>query len=276
MRAGRSASAWRGWRERRSWSTARRCAPTPSSSPPARGCRSCWDRSPASRYRSPQQEIIYFATPPGDARFDAGTCRRGSSTRRLLRPAVDRGPRLQGRAGLAGPDGRPRHAGAPPLRRAGRRVARVPAAPVPGPRGSAGGGGSRLPVRADAGHALRHRPPPDARWRVDRRGRLGARLQARPGRRRVRQRARRQRRCRGTSRRRTTDSRSGRAIGAGVGLRTSGEAPGPLAGIRRQRIGEVAVRLVAEEDEAHELDPGRPAQVIGHVATATRAPSSAG
>ena len=185
----------RGWTERRSSSTTRWWMPTRSFSPPARGCRSCWDRSPASISRSLSRRSSSSPRLPGDARFDAGTCRRGSSTTQPstgCRRSRDAG---QGRAGLAGTDRRPRRAGAPPLRRADRRLARLSPATAAGPRGSSGWRRVESASTSHAGHALPHRPPPDDAIGMDRRRRLGARVQARTRGRRVRQRARRQRRC---------------------------------------------------------------------------------
>ena len=101
---------------------------------------------PGLELEVPQQEVIYFATPPGDARFDAGQRPHlGRVRRRLLRPAVDRGSRLQGRAGLAGADRGPRPPGASHLRRASRGVPGLPAPPLPG-----AGATSRSPRVASA------------------------------------------------------------------------------------------------------------------------------
>ena len=132
----------------------------------------------------PQQEIIYFATPPGDDRFDAGQV----PTWVEYDAAFYGLPSIEGRGFKVAPDwpGPLVDPDTQERRISDERVARVPRLPsaaLPGPRRPTGGGGARLPVRADAGHPLHHRPPPHDRRRLDRRRRLGARLQACPSRR---------------------------------------------------------------------------------------------
>ena len=69
------------------------------------------------------------------------------------------------------------------------------AAPLPRARGRAAQGGPLLPLRALRGLQLHRRPPPGARAHLDRRRRLGPRLQARPGARRARRRSAARRRA---------------------------------------------------------------------------------
>ena len=97
-----------------------------------------------------RQELVYFATPPGDGRFDAGELPTWVDYEGAFYglPSIE-GRGAEGRPGLAGPAGRPRPRGAAPLRRAGRGRARLRTAPVPGDRRAAGRRGPHLPVRDD-------------------------------------------------------------------------------------------------------------------------------
>ncbi len=176
------------------------------------------------------------------------TLRRGCDARlvrrrgRLLRDPGRRRPRLQDRH-------RPRRAAIRPV--TGRAPGgcrrppagpRIPGAPVPGPRRAARAREPRLPVRIDAGQPLRHRPASRLGERLDRRRRVGPRLQARPEDRRVRSRAaRRPRRGRpGRARRGALPDRpAGSPARAAPRLehawRTAGTSSERRAGPRRPR-----------------------------------------
>ena len=159
---------------------------TSSSSPAAPGCRRCSPRSPAISSRSPSRTWCSSGRAPATA-----------SRRRT--PVLDRLRRLvlrRSRDRRAGLQDRAR-----PLRRAVRSLVgrsdrrsrldpprpRLPGPPLPGPRRWADPRDPHLPVRDDAGHELRDRPPSRVRQRVAGRRRVGPRLQAWAGHRPLRQ-----------------------------------------------------------------------------------------
>ena len=137
-----------------------------------------------------KQDVVFVGPRAGDTRFGAAAlpCWIDYDASYYGVPAVD------GRGFKIAPDryGEPFDPSSDD-RIAGPRLdpsrSQIPRAPIPGPRGRADPRDPHLPVRDDARHELRDRPPPGVRQRVAGRGRIGPWLQARPGHRPLRQRA---------------------------------------------------------------------------------------
>ena len=157
-----------------------------------------------------KQDVVFVGPRAGDTRFAAASLPVLDRLRRLvLRRARGRRAGLQDRAG--------------PLRRAVRSLVgrsdrrsrldpprpQLPGPSLPGPRRWADPRDPDLPVRDDAGHELRDRPPSGVRQRVARRRRFGPRLQAWAGHRPLRQPAAGRSRRRG--RRASASGSTGRA-----------------------------------------------------------------
>ena len=190
-----------------------------------RGCRTSSRRRLGELIEPHRQDVMHFQVPAGDRRYDAGAMPAWIDFEGSFYgfPSFD-GLSHQGLPGLARADraaATTRRASAP-TRRSPQR-ARVPSAAPAGPRRPARGPDLDVLLRGHAGRPFRHRPPPGARRRLDRRRRDRPRLQARPGDRRVPRGARHRRRRRRSpsSRRRTIDSRSASA--------TRARASGPAA-----------------------------------------------
>ena len=141
-----------------------------------------------------KQDVVYVGPSAGDGRFDAPRmpCLIDYDAAFYGIPSVEgRGFKLApDRYGpVFDPSTGERLVDPESVRLARRYLAR--AAPRAGRR--ARRRDPRLPVRDDARHAFHHRPPPRLRQRLDRRRRLGPRVQARPGDRPLRHRADRRR-----------------------------------------------------------------------------------